>query len=249
MDDLQRKVPSQPNYPGPDNFRRTCEASSRSCVGFVERQILFLGKHQFIGDRECLVTDNGEALRNVLAHGIKVPDISRWLGAFCNRYGLHEQHGRILSPIISIEDVESAIMLVANAASMAAKHAVESYSVSKEEGLLERIFAILTEVYGRGSVRREVELPGRSSRTYKFDFLVNRRPRERIVADYVTPYAASINAKAAAHIDLSRLESGVEQRLIYDTGVNWQAADLAFLQTAAQLTPFDKLRSSLELPN
>jgi hypothetical protein len=80
--------------------------------------------------------------------------------------------------------------------------------------------------------------------------MVNRRDRKRIAIDYVTPHASSINAKAASHIDIGRIQTNeLEQALVYDDAMRWQASDLGFLQTAAQLIPYTRLPDGLAIFN
>lgn len=199
------------------------------------------------GQRECIVSDEGETARVVRAHGVHVPNETRWLTGFCRRYGLKEEHGKIYSPAIPLEHVESAIVLVANAASMAARYAIDEYRRETEESILEMIYAELVRMYGQPQVSRDVELAGESTRQYEFDFYVRPAQSVSIVADYVVPHAASINAKAAAHIDLSRVQNRPMQGLIYDSGSDWQSSDLSFLQSAAQLIPYQRLRDGFSI--
>jgi hypothetical protein len=194
------------------------------------------------GERECLVSDNGETARIVKAHGVHVPNEKRWLGGFCKRFGLKEEHGRIYSPPVPLQSVTGAIALVANAAAMAARYALDEYKEENEAGVLETIYAQLIVLYGKPHVFRDVDLAGSSTRTYSFDFHISVPRGPQIVADYVVPFSASINAKAAAHTDIGRLDRPPFGAIVYDAAADWQASELSFLQQAAQLVPYQKLK-------
>jgi hypothetical protein len=202
------------------------------------------------GRSQCVVSDRGETARVVESHGIHVPHISRWLDRFCKRTGLQVRGTHIVSPEVSISDVASMIILVANTAASAARYAVENYAPKIEVDLIEKVSEKLVSAFGKSHVAREVELSGASNRVYRFDFVVQGGEQPILVVDHVSPHANSINAKAAAHIDLGRKRNGqpmpsAQQAIVYDSDLNWQAPDLAFLQTAAQLVPYARMTDAL----
>jgi hypothetical protein len=148
--------------------------------------------------------------------------------------GLQVRGTHIVSSPVPVGHVASMIVLVA-------------------ADFLEKVSEKLVSKFGKARVARETELSGASNRVYRFDFLVHAGS-SILVVDHVSPHANSINAKAAAHIDLGRRDtlpinghvlSEKQQAIVYDSSLGWQAADLTFLQTAAQLVPYAKMGEAL----
>ncbi len=197
------------------------------------------------GDRECVVSDNGETVRLVRSHGLSIPESGRWLNPFCKRAGLTLVRDHIQSPPVPMAALSNAIMLVANTAAIAARHAVDQFGIEKIS-LKDRIHQILSRLYSAPSISVGAPIAGESTRIYHPDFLVHTGSPLGMIVDSVTPHANSINAKAAAHIDIGRLEKHPLQTIVYDASVEWAAADLSFLKsTTADLVPYEKLQQSL----
>ena len=199
------------------------------------------------GSELCVVSDHGAAAQTVYAHGVQVPDVRRWLGPFCKDNGLRLEGTHITSPPVGISHLPTVISLVANTASIAARYAIDKYTSEIGVRLIERLQDSLISVFGQRNIARDVEMAGASNRTYRFDFQIGSNKNRRIFLDHVNPHPSSINAKAAAHIDLGRLEDNtISQFLVYDKNAKWNSADLSFLQLAAQLLPVSRVGDVLQ---
>jgi hypothetical protein len=197
------------------------------------------------GDRECVVSDNGETARMVRSHGVTIPESGKWLNSFCKRAGLTLVKEQIQSPPVPISALSNAIMLVANTAATAARHAIDQYG-SERVSLKDKIHQTLSRIYSRNNISVGAPIVGESTRVYHPDFLVHTATPLGIIVDSVTPHANSINAKAAAHIDIGRLERRPLQTIVYDASLDWSSADLSFLKsTTAELVPYEKLPETL----
>ncbi|TPK58607.1 hypothetical protein FJ930_29655 [Mesorhizobium sp. B2-4-15] len=188
----------------------------------------------------CVVSDRGATAHTVEAHGIAVPDIARWLGPFCRQNGLRLEGNQITSPAIDVAHVPTLISLVANTASIAARYALDKYTNEVGVKLVERLYESLVVTFGRRNIAKEVEVAGASNRIYHFDFQVGLESA-RILFDHVNPHPSSINAKAAAHMDVGRREDDPAHYLVYDKAAKWNAADVGFLQSLAQMIPVGKV--------
>jgi hypothetical protein len=170
------------------------------------------------GDRECVVSDNGETARMVRSHGVSIPESGKWLSSFCRRAGLIVVKDQIQSPPVPTGALSNAIMLVANTAAVAARHAIDQYG-SEKVSLKDKIHQTLSSIYSSAMVALAPAIAGESTRIYHPDFLVHTATPLGIIVDSVTPHANSINAKAAAHIDIGRLEKRPMQTIdAYVTG-------------------------------
>lgn len=197
------------------------------------------------GERECVVSDYGETARVVRSHGVGVPESNKWLNSFCKKAGLEEKAGQIISPPVPFEFVANAIVLVANTAATAARHAVDEFGVEKIS-FKELIYQVLRQVFNAERIVADAAIPGQSNRVYHPDYFIRTGSEMGVIVDAVTPNANSINAKAAAHFDIAQREQHPKQTIVFDSSLNWPAADLSFLKsTTADLVPYHKLRPTL----
>ena len=199
------------------------------------------------GEQTCVVSDKGATVQVVEAHGVSVPNVSRWLKPFCSRAGLELQGEHIVTPPIDINNVASAISILGNTASFAARYAIDKYSSEVAIKLKDELQRKINVTFGYQSVSSDVEISGASTRTYHFDFMVGNGDKI-ILFDHVNPHPSSINAKAAAHIDVGRkTDTKQSQYLVYDRSAKWSSADLTFLQSASQLLPVGAFEKAFTL--
>lgn len=203
--------------------------------------------HVYGGRETSMVSDQGATARVVESHGVIVPNINRWLSGFAIRAGLRVANNEIRSPQVAVSALPAAVMLVANAAATASRYAIENYAMRESPDLVEEIQDRLIHRFGRSQVQSDVELTGKSNRVYHFDFRVADHGGNYAVIDHVNPHSASINAKAAAHIDLTRREDKrIIQTLVYDSSLDWNSSDIIFLQSAAPTVPLEKMNDAIE---
>jgi hypothetical protein len=199
------------------------------------------------GPKSCTVSDRGATARVVEAHGVALENVNRWLTGVAKRSGLVvSSSNELRSPQVPLSALPVAVMQVANAAARAALEAVEDYSFSRARDLAVEIEEKLAFEFGRANVARNVELTGESNRIYHFDFQAAGAGGVRVIVDHVVPHASSINAKAVAHIDLSRKQDRrITQAMIYDPKLDWNSADIIFLRSAAPTVPIERMGDAI----
>ena len=79
------------------------------------------------GLKSCVVSDRGDVLRTVRAHGVNIPNVNQWLGHTLKGSFLKASNGAITTGPIKSDDVLAGISLVARAASKAVAYAIETY--------------------------------------------------------------------------------------------------------------------------
>ncbi|MEQ8246376.1 MAG: hypothetical protein RID42_01715 [Alphaproteobacteria bacterium] len=199
------------------------------------------------GALEIRVSDEGGAIDEISAHGLKVEDADRLLHPFCKRAGLRHDKGAIYSPSVPIERLPSMVVLVANASSAAAKAGLDKFKIRLRRDLKEELRRVLQLRFSEERIHSHSVLTGQSTRQYHFDNVVDIGSKKRLVMDAVLPDAASINAKAVAHLDLKQVDdSTIIQRIVYDDQDKWASADLNLLQTVATIVPFSAIDRQLD---
>ena len=198
------------------------------------------------GETQCVVTDGAGAYRQAISHGARITDAELWLKSLLRNSELSAtDKGVIVSPRIAIDDVPWAVTLVARASARAAFHAVENHVKRSERDVAGTAFNALAATFGGPNVSRDVAYAGASNRSYRFDFSVPASGRPLLV-DIVNPHPNSVNAKAVAHIDLSKLGSRMPKHaIVFDPKDDWDAADINLLKDAARLLPINNLGREL----
>lgn len=185
-----------------------------------------------------MVSDDGRAVDELTAHNREVPNANRFLSRFCRREGLTAENGEIRSGRVDATGLASAVSFVANASARAVYRGLEVLKIRRPRNLKEDLAGLLHATFPVQNIRKGVRIQGGSTRTYRFESVVDFGPR-RLVIDPVTRDPNSINAHAIAHMDIGNLrDPDIQQRLVYDERDEWPAADLALLQTAAKIVPF-----------
>jgi len=197
------------------------------------------------GANKCIVSDRGDALRNARAHGVDIPNVDQWLSTVIKGSFLRASKGHITSGELNLQDVFVGIALVARAASAAVFYALDRYKPATVT-VRDRALSQLIGRYGAAHVSREAVAVGESTRSYRFDFAVRSIGPKPLLLDTVVPNPIAVNAKAIAHIDISKLGTKAPSHaIIYDETADWEAADINLLQSSAQLLPVSRLATEL----
>lgn len=193
-----------------------------------------------------VVCDEGRAIDELTAYNKEIPNPDRFLFRFCRREGLLAKDGKIHSPRVPIDSLASAVSFVATASAHAVTRGLETLQIRRPRNLRKELSELLGRTLPVQHVHREVRLPGKTMRFYRFDAVIDLGERRRLLVDPVTPDPGSINARAVAHFDVGRLEDGnILQRIVYDDRHDWPAADLNLLQMAATVVPFSQSEKML----
>ena len=186
------------------------------------------------GQSQFLVHDNGEALDQLRAMGGHEPYPGALMRAAVRRDGLKVgETYRIFAPAVSVDGLEGAIALVANAARDAAIMLISRHRPMPRRPLGEELEAILN-IQFPALWRKEEVLVGESNKHYKFDYTVALRNKEKLVIEIANPDASSINAAVVANLDVRNANpSGLIQRIVYDDHEKWPAESLRLLRVGA----------------
>jgi hypothetical protein len=153
------------------------------------------------GPNGCVVSDEGRAIQEIIAHGFEVPqNVEAYLRQFTQSQGLRITGSKIHTPPIPADALAAAISLVANASSLAAFWAIKTFRSRVRRDLREELRTLFGARFSRDRIKEEVHLPGESGRLYKFEFRVELGSRSLIV-DGVFPDATAINTRAIVQGD------------------------------------------------
>lgn len=191
------------------------------------------------GVNTFLVSDEGNAFRELSAAGVEVqkPDaLVRHLIAEC---GLSIRDGVISSPMVTEESLAISVALVANASRDVARWLFSHAKIKKERDFKAVVQQFL-KVRFDDQVKHETVV-GASNKVHKFDNLIALPGGRRIIVDPVVHDANSINARLVANLDVrSAGYSDLEQRIVYDDDSEWKPDELNLLQIGATVVPFSK---------
>lgn len=194
-----------------------------------------------------VVSDGAGAVDTISAHGIELYNADRFLNPFCSSAGLRAVNGAIASAHIPAEELAGAIVVVAETSARAASHAVHKYRPRKKRDLYGAVKEEIDKRFAPERVRQHEKVIGASHRQYRFDFVVTVSGDRTLLLDVVMPEQNSINAKAAANIDVARADkAGVTQMIVYDDKEAWNTEDLNFVQLAAPTIALSRLPVSLQ---
>lgn len=192
------------------------------------------------------VSDNGGAIDTISAHGFNLEDPDKFLLPFCRDDGLHANDGKIITPRVPIGALPIAVVAVADASAKAAYQGVHGIKPKGRRDLVGSVRRELATRFSQDRVREGEKVIAESSRQYKFDFKVVLGREQILLVDAVLPDPNSINAKAAAHIDVGRLEDQrIIRRIVYDPSGDWQSADLNFLQSISKTVSLSSFGAAL----
>jgi hypothetical protein len=202
------------------------------------------------GASEFKVTDGGGALKEFLSGGGQTYEDIAVLKSAARPMGLLvSDAGIIHSPMLNLEQVLGAIILVANASKEAALTLVSRFTPAPKKNFREMLAKLIDgeRVQGRFTdVSKHRVIVGASTKSHKIDYEISFAGQRRLLVDTVVPEASSINAVLAANLDIKQAElPDTVQRIVYDDEEDWKSADLALLNLGATVIPFTKIRPIL----
>jgi hypothetical protein len=191
-----------------------------------------------------VVTDGGGAVDVLSSHGVVIKEPEKAFSPLRRYPGLKIENGEIRTGKIlrGSDQLASAVIEVARASAFVADHCLNEFRPRRKRNLEAEIFNELQRHVSVARIQRNHRLVGKSNRQYTFDFAVPLGKRGTLIVDAVEPESASLLAKFASHMDISRAGNHVQQRIVYDDQEEWRAEDLNLLQMAATLVPLSKFR-------
>ena len=193
------------------------------------------------GPNGAIVSDDGRAIDELTVLNREISDVDRFLSRVCWRSGMNARNGKIYSPRIEWRQLPAAIAFVAQASATAVTIGLQRFKTRRNRDLHKELRNLLFQSFSEDRIQKDSRLTGHSTRSYSFDNIV-QVSAHLLIVDPVVNDPNSINARAIAHLDVSRKQDdSIIQHLVYDDTVEWKAADLNLLQTAATIVPFSNL--------
>lgn len=190
------------------------------------------------GANEFRAHDAGGAIDEFLASGASSLGSFGAIRHIAKQQGLRvTEQGVIQAPLVRLEQVPAAVVVVANASKEIAHFLTDRYRPQIKRDIREVIRQILDKQF-YGSWHKENVIAGKSNKQHRFDFVVKLPQSKLILIDAVVPEASSINSAVVANLDVRAAELlNIEQRIVYDDDAPWKASDLALLAVGAKTIP------------
>jgi hypothetical protein len=185
------------------------------------------------GEGTFVVHDNGGAIDQLRAMGGHDDHPLALMKSVARRDGLKvsDLH-RIYTSGVSVDGLEGAISLVANASRDAADVLVARYRPTPRRPLGEELEMILNLRFP-ALWRKEEVIVGQSNKQYRFDYSVVLPQNRKLILDTVMPDASSINAAVVANLDVRNAHPTLVQRIVYDDEDKWPVESLRVLRVGA----------------
>ncbi len=193
------------------------------------------------------VHDDGAALDELEASSGIIANPMGIMRSATRRHGVHiTDAGVIYSPVLGVNELTAAIVLVANASKEAAHRLIDGMRPRPRRNFRFELEKLLESEFGRMPVRRSSPIVG-AHKPHRFDYVVIVSEQRQLLIDGVTPDSSSINAAVVAHLDVKEAKlPNVVQRIVYDDGEAWKAEDLSLLSIGAPAVPFSRAREALK---
>lgn len=192
------------------------------------------------GREEIFASDDGGAVGEALSAGIPVRKIDRQLRFLIRDQGLKIDNGIISTPMMPIESVPLAVLLVANAAKEAAHWLYDNSKVKRTRDFKFLLAEFLKKTFD-DQVSHDAVIVGHSNKAHSFANVILLGNGKRLIVDPVVNDASSINARVVANLDVKAINDPmIEQRIVYDDEEDWAPADLNLLQVGATVIPFTR---------
>ena len=191
------------------------------------------------GPTGAVVSDDGQAIDELTAVNLDIPDADRFLYRFCRQSGMKAEKGVIFSPRIEWRQLPAAIAFVANTAATAVTAGLQSLKTRRGRDFHKELDNVLLRSFPKDRIKRKFRVVGQSARPYTFDIV--HVDSNILIVDSVVPDSNSIHSRATAHFDVGRRQDdSIIQHLVYDDEENWKAADLNLLQTVTTIVPLSQ---------
>lgn len=192
------------------------------------------------GMEHAVVSDEGEAVGEVLAAGIDVANVDRLVRHLVSEQGLAMSSGIISSRAIPIEALPVAIPLVANVARDVASWLYDHKKIKRSRDFRAVLSNYLESAFSE-RLSRDERIVGASNKPHRFANVVSFPNGRKLVVDAVAKDPSSINSRVVANLDLrTNGNPMIEQRIVYDDAEGWSAADLNLLNVGAPAIAFSK---------
>ncbi len=195
---------------------------------------------------EFVISDDCGALDELASSGARNPPSDRQINAIIKNQGLKVNKGAIYSPVVPLEAVPAAIVLVANAAKVVAEwgYAHIRFTITRD---FKKDLADILERHFSGKLKSDLPIVGESNKRHKFRHVVNLSGNRILLIDPVVNDPSSINARVVANMDVRMVNNpSIVQRIVYDDTVGWSSSDLLLLRLGAPTMPFSMVEATID---
>ena len=190
------------------------------------------------GKNTFLVSDEGGAVSNISSSGIPAVFSDRMIAAQIRTKGLRVRDGSIMSPMVPLDAVPSAIMIVANASRTIADWGLARFPFVTPQNFREDLSALLGRHFN-DNLKNDEAVIGKSNKPHKFGHVIYLQGARKLLIDPVVYEASSINARLVANLDVRMNEDPkISQLIVYDDRLKWKSSDLKLLELGAQTLAF-----------
>ena len=185
-----------------------------------------------------LVSDEGGAVSNLGSSGNPAILSDRMIGTRIRTKGLRVHGGSIMSPMVSLDDLPSTIMIVANASRTIADWGLASLPFVAPPNFRKDLLALLGRHF-HDNLKNDEAVIGKSNKPHKFGHVIYLQSSHRLLIDPVVNDASSINARLVANLDVRMNEDPqTSQLIVFDDRSKWKSSDLKLLELGAQTLAF-----------
>lgn len=199
--------------------------------------------------KSYMVSDDGGAINEAINAGANIKSLSKPILKKIERLGLHFKDGALLTPFVDIENLISAITIVANASKDIADSIFENYKINSSIKFKSLIKDILKDKFGNV---KEEKFTGSSNKPHTFEAVISLANGSKLLIDPVSKDANSVNSRVIANLDVKNAEyPNVIQRIVYDDSHDtWNNEDLSLLSVSGvPIFPFSKSESVISSIN
>ena len=190
------------------------------------------------GEDTFLVSDEGGAVSNLSSSGMPTILSDRMIGAQVRKKGLRVHDGSIMSPMVPLDAVPSAIIIVANASRAVADWGLAHLPFVTPQNFREDLSALLGRHF-HNNLKNDAAITGKSNKPHKFGHVIYLQGARRLLIDPVVNEASSINARLVANLDIRMNEDPqISQLIVFDDRLKWKSSDLKLLELGAQTVAF-----------
>jgi hypothetical protein len=197
------------------------------------------------GESTFVVSDEGAGVAELTSAGIRTVPSDRMIRAQIKTTGLRVSDGVILSPMVPMDAIPAAILIVANASRTIAEWGIDNLHYRFQRNFREDLQALLGRHF-HDNLKNDEAIVGKSNTPHKFGYVVHLSNDRRLLIDPVINEASSINARLASNLDVRLTENPLlKQIIVYDDAQKWKASHLKLLELGAPTVAFSRAEAEI----
>jgi len=140
---------------------------------------------------------------------------------------------------VSVDDLPTAILLVANASKEAADVGMTVLKADRLKRFKDAFDDFVERKFSKSERVKNYLVTGDSNKSYRFDYAITLHDGAKLITDPVSHDPNSINAKVVSHMDVRNAGiDGLLQRIVFNDSEEWESSNLHLLKSSAPTVPF-----------